>query len=177
MVNLWVYSNYDTKPDFPTHFFDAETFKVEDLANQKWSTFWDSIRPVPLTGEESIEYRTKDSLQRIWQTKAYKDSTDRIKNKPQLLNLLTGYTYRKSYRNIRLTIESPLDHITFNTIQGQAIGLGLSLLKGFDENYTSNLRAGGKISYGFDDRQIRGIFSVQTRLNSIARTTFRIRGG
>lgn len=119
-----VFSEYDLNPVFEPGFFDAEVFAVEDSANQKLWAFWDSIRPVPLTKEERVDYKEKDSLQEIWSSKPYMDSVDRKRNEFGVMNILTGYTWQNSWRKEMLTFVSPLQSLfLYNTVQGYTMGL------------------------------------------------------
>ena len=172
-----VFSNYDLNPTFDPKFFNAEVFKVEDLANLKLTDFWDSIRPVPLSAEEVVEYRTKDSLQRIWETKAYKDSLDKQANKPKIFDLLTGYTFQNSYRKYRFTILSPLNTLHYNTVQGQIIGLGFNFVKDINEEKRQWIRFHVEGEYSIHDKQFRGFGYIRTRLSAISNAYLHLEGG
>ena len=112
-----VFSNYNLDPHFPQGFFDAEVFKVEEFANEKMATFWDSIRPIPLSEPEVQEYDVKDSLQKIWKSRAYQDSVDKVANRPKIMSVLNGYTFQNSYHKYSWTIKSPISNLFFNTVQ------------------------------------------------------------
>jgi len=172
-----VFSNYDLEPKFEKNFFNAEVFKVEDLANKKTTMFWDSIRPVRLSNEEVDEYQTKDSLQKIWSSKAYKDSIDRQANKPKILDLLTGYTWQNSYRNYKISIAPPIDKLVYNSVQGQVLFLGLEFYKGLDENNTRWFKFHAEGEYGISDQQFRGKGFFQMKFNSITNTFLHLEGG
>ena len=49
---------------------------------------WETLRPIPLTLEEKLDYIRKDSFEKIWTSKSYQDSIDR---KTMLLNFLISY--------------------------------------------------------------------------------------
>ena len=176
---IGVFKNYDLNPKFPPKFFDAEVFKVEDLANKKLSTYWDSIRPVPLSKEETVEYKTKDSLQRVWESKAYKDSMDREANKPKIFDLITGYTFQNSYHDYKFTIHSPINTLHFNTVQGQILGIGFDFVKGLkdkkDRKQSLKLHAEGE--YSFHDKQFRGFGYMQMRFSPIRQDILHVEGG
>lgn len=172
-----VFRNYDLTPSFDPKFFNAEIFKVEDLANKKINTFWDSIRPVPLSVEEATDYHVKDSVEKVTQTKAYKDSIDRIANRPKLLDLLGGYTFQNSYRNYKLTFLSPINTLHFNTVQGQIIGLGVEFRKEINEEKRQWFRLHAEGEYSFDDNQFRGMGFFQIRFNAIDNAFLHVEGG
>ncbi len=174
---IGVFSDYNLKPNFEKGFFNAEIFKVEDEANKKMETFWDSIRPVPLLQTEAVEYHTKDSLAKIWATKAYQDSVDKKNNEPTLLNLIGGYTYQNTYENWNIKILSPIDKLTFSTVQGQLIGLGAEFFKGLDKEKNRWYRLHADAEYGFEDKQVRFRGFAQMKFNSITHNLLHLEGG
>lgn len=174
---IGVFNDYNLSPTFKPRFFDAEIFKVEELANEKTNLFWDSIRPVPLSKQEKQEYQVKDSLQVLWKDKSYQDSLDRISNQPGLLNLLSGYTYRNSYGGYQFTIRSPLQYLHYNTIQGQIIGLGLDFAKDANKKKRFAWKIGGEAEYGISDRQFRGSGYAWMRFNEINDAFLYVSGG
>ncbi len=172
-----VFTNYDLKPQFDPKFFNAEVFKVEDQANKKIQEFWDSIRPVPLSTVEATEYHTKDSLQKIWESKEYMDSVDRKANKPKIFDLLGGYTYQNSYRKFKFSIISPLDNLHYNTVQGQIIGLGFEFQKTLNKEKRQRFKLHADAEYSINDRQFRGNGYFQIKLNSINNAFLKVEGG
>ena len=54
-----VFSNFEFPEKFEKKTFTAEVLKFEENANKKEDTFWNTIRPVPLTVEESGDYLKK----------------------------------------------------------------------------------------------------------------------
>ncbi len=162
-----VFHNYELQPKFGEQLFGAEVFRVDETANQKDSIYWDSIRPVPLTTAEVREYQLKDSLQQIWKSKAYQDSIDRINNRPGLGMLLSGYTFRRSHKNWRISIPSPIRSIQFNTVQGWYGHLEATFFKGFDEQQSAWMDLHGELEYGLADRQLRGYARFRYKFNDI----------
>ncbi len=98
--------------------FTEEILKVEEVANTREEAYWDSIRPVPLTELEMTDYRIKDSIQVIRDSKEFKDSTDKNVNKPGVLSVLTGYTFRKQYKKIQVDFPSLINLVNYNTVEG-----------------------------------------------------------
>lgn len=172
-----VFSTYNLEPKFPQGFFDAEIFKVEDAANEKKQAFWDSVRPVPLSPQETKEYDVKDSLQKIWSTRAYQDSTDKVANRPKLTNLAGGYTFRNTYRKYSWTIKSPISNLFFNTVQGQIIGLGAEFTKEPNKKKRFGYKFGVDGEYSLADKQLRGTGFFQLRFNQINDAFIKVEGG
>lgn len=174
---IGVFNNYDLAPSFDPKFFNAEIFRVEDLANKKVTEYWDSIRPVPLSQEENTEYQTKDSLQKIWESKAYQDSTDRLANRPKLMDLISGYTYQNSFKQYSFTILPPIHNLHFNTVQGQIIGLGAHFQKTIHKEKRRWFKLHLEGEYSIDDKQLRGFGYFQMRFNAINNAFLHIEGG
>lgn len=172
-----VFHNYELNPNFEDKFFGAEVFRVDETANKRDSVYWKTIRPIPLTSAEIREYELKDSLQEIWKSKAYRDSMDRLSNRPSLSMLLNGYTYRRTHKNWRISIPTPITSIQFNTVQGWYGHLEGTFAKGFDEDFTSWLDLHGELEYGLADRQLRGYGRFRYKFNDVNDARIELEGG
>ena len=115
-----VFSNYNVSPNFPKHFFKGEILKVNDDANKKDSVYWNVNRPIPLTKEEINDYRKKDSLERIQNSKQFKDSIDRKQNKFTLLKLIGGYSYNHEFNKTTYSYGGLFDCVNYNSVEGWA---------------------------------------------------------
>lgn len=174
---IGVFRNYEINPDLGNKFFNAEVFKVNEDANKRDNIYWDSIRPLPLTPEELLEYRTKDSLQKIWRSKEYLDSMDRISNRPSFSMFLTGYTYQNSHKRWRITIPTPLTSFSFNTVQGIVGHLETTFTKDFNEDRTRRMDIHGMLEYGFSDQQLRGFGRFRFKFNDLDDARLEVEGG
>lgn len=149
-----VNSNYIIDPDFPKNFFSNEVMKVNDDANKKDSSYWETNRPVPLTTEEANDYRKRDSLAKIRNTKPYMDSTDRKANKFKLMNLASGYNHINTFKKQSWGFSAPLTGIEFNTVQG----FNASMKFHFNKNYENNKAyyLGCNLGYAFSGEDVFG---------------------
>jgi hypothetical protein len=149
-----VNSNYIIDPDFPKHFFNNEIMKVNEDANKKDSSYWQTSRPIPLTIEEENDYRKRDSLSKIKHSKTYTDSTDRKNNKLKFKDLFIGYNHINTYKKQAWSISGPLLGTQFNTVQGFNVSSTFNFAKAFENNkrYNVGLRAG----YGFSNQDFFG---------------------
>ncbi|AZQ44138.1 DUF5686 and carboxypeptidase regulatory-like domain-containing protein [Nonlabens ponticola] len=174
------YTDYDFEPQFDKKTFGRETLAFESKANEKDSLYWRTIRPVPLTLEESNEYVKKDSIAAVRNDPAYKDSVDQVNNKFNLLDPITGYSYRDSNENYSITYDGliGLDNFRgFNTVQGFVIGTGLRFVKGFDDDYNQVFNVGVDAEYGVSDDRLRYTARAGYRFNRINRRYIGITGG
>lgn len=172
-----IYSNYNLTPNYDKNFFGNEVFKVYEGANKKPQEFWDTIRPIPLTVEESVDYVKKDSLQEIRRSKPYLDSIDAKNNKFTIGDLFFGYSYNNSYKRQYLNINSPATTIQFNPVQGWNADINLTYRHDKDEDATRYWQARGALSYGFSDRRVRGTIGLTTLLDQKTRTFLILSGG
>lgn len=145
-----VFSDYDMHPVFPKKFFKNEVLKVEDGANKKDTTYWESSRPVPLTHEEQTDYRKKDSIGAIKNSDRYKDSIDRKGNKLTFNDLIMGYSYNKSAKKFSLNTSGLLTSgIQYNTVEGINASIKVDMTKRYENNRYHNLSA--TVRYGFSN--------------------------
>lgn len=172
----YVYSDYKFEPKFDTKTFGREVLSFEENANKKDDPFWNKIRPVPLTTEESTDYLKKDILQTKKKSKTYLDSIDAKNNKFGVLDIITGYSYKDSYNKWQLGYDGILKGISFNTVQGYAFNTGFYFTKRDDDKRTySTLRA--NVNYGLDEEKLRATIGYVNRFSNINQSEFRISGG
>lgn len=172
-----VYTNYNLQPNLPDNFFSNEIFKVEEGANEKGLEYWQEIRPIPLTQEESIDYVRKDSLQELRKSKPYLDSLDRKNNKFTFFSLLTGYNFSRSYERKYFSVGSPLATVQFNPVQGFYGDLTLNYRQDFDEERTHTMNLGGAVQYGLGDKAWRAEGNFQYDFNDTNFAQLSLNGG
>jgi len=171
-----VYSEYNFNPNFTKKTFTREVLSFADQANKKDSTYWNSIRPVPLTNEESNDYLKKDSIQVIRESKTYLDSIDRKNNKFKLTNILFGYNYQNSYKDWNLNIGALLTNTNFNTVQGYNSEFSINYRKNLDE-FKHYFNVNTTLYYGFSDKRLRGTASITYKFNNISKPFLTLRVG
>lgn len=172
----YVFSNFEFPEKFEKKTFGAEVLKFEPEANKKEDAFWNTIRPVPLTTEETNDYAKKDALQLKKKSKTYLDSLDVKKNKLDWMSPITGYTYNNTYKKWSLNYEGPLRNTFFNTVQGWNTGVGFSYTK-TDEDRRINSRLSTEFNYGFAEEKWRGTTSYFKKFNNINYSILSINGG
>ena len=160
------YSNYKLNPNFEKSVFSNEILAFESEANKKDSTYWNTLRPIPLTSEEFKDYIKKDSIQILYKSKTYLDSLDASKNKFKLGNLISGYSYENSFENRVLSISSPLSGLNFNTVQGYNTNLDINYTKRYDE-YKRYLSLENRLNYSFETQKLRGTVGFKYKFNNI----------
>ena len=117
------YTNYILDPESTDRNNKNEILVFEKDANKKEVEFWNNKRPVPLTTEELKDYIRRDSLETLRSSKTYLDSIDTENNKFKIINLLTGYSFKNSFKKRSFRISGPLEGVHFNTVQGYNVFL------------------------------------------------------
>jgi hypothetical protein len=149
-----IYADYNLKPDFTEKHFGRDLIIVEKESNKKDSVFWQKMRPVPLLAVEKEDYRKKDSLEIIQNSPRYKDSIDKINNRFKYSSLLFGYTYRNSHKKYSLGFASPLNEVSFNTVEGLVLNLRLAYQRQLEENREIEITP--TFRYGFSSKDFYG---------------------
>ncbi len=153
-----VNSNYEIEPAFKRKFFSHEIYSVQKEANQKDSLYWADIRPIPLTQTELTDYRIKDSVQIIKESKVYKDSVDKVDNRITFSNILFGgYVHADSYRDRFYRFDPIISAMQFNTVEGLVLNLRLGYTKRYEDKRF--FRITPQLRYGFSSRDIYGQIS------------------
>lgn len=172
----YVYTNFTFPEKFEKKTFTAEVIKFEENANKKDDSFWNTIRPVPLTGEETTDYLKKDALQEKKKSKTYLDSIDAKRNKFGLTDILKGYSYSNSFKKWSINYNGPLLNTSFNTVQGWNTNIGLSYFKRNEEKNTY-YQFGSSLAYGFSDERFRPTAYFSSKLSNKSKTYLSVYGG
>lgn len=172
----YVYNNYVFEPKFNNKTFTAETLSFENDANKKDDKFWDKIRPVPLTTEESTDYVKKDILQEKKKSQTYLDSIDAKGNKFSVLDVIMGYTYKNSYKKWELGYDGVIKGLGFNTVQGFNINSGFSFRRR-DEDTRTFSTISTNFNYGIVEKKLRATASYVNRFNNTNYSELRVTAG
>jgi len=143
--------NYDLAPALGPKFFSNETMVIEEGANKKDSLYWNANRPVPLTREETVDYRKKDSTEQVQSTDRYKDSLDKKQNRFKFRQIFFGYTYQNTKNNLTASVPGIITNgVQYNTVEGLNLSYNFSLSKQYDDSRSRIFN--GRLRYGFSNR-------------------------
>ena len=172
----YVYSNFEFFEQFTKKTFGNQILSFEQNANKKDDAYWNLLRPIPLTVEESNDYLKKDALQTKKKSQKYLDSIDKKHNKFEYSSILSGYSYENSFKKWSLSYKSPLSSIHFNTVQGWngALKFAYNTYNSDDRTYTD---FDTKLQYSFSDNRLRPTFSYKQLFNNIDKTTLSLSVG
>lgn len=147
---IGIYSNYNIDPNFPKNFFNGEIMKITKEVNKKDSVYWKQNRPVPLTAEETKNYKFKDDTSGRKQTKFYLDSVERANNHFKILPfLIAGYTKNDRYDYTSIAFPAAYKQIHYNTVEGFALNLKATYTK--SDEYRRDFSITPNIRYGFSN--------------------------
>lgn len=172
----YVYTNFEFADRFDRKTFSNEVLTFETGANKKDDQFWNAIRPVPLTEEESTDYVKKDILQTKKKSQVYLDSLDGKRNKFKVFGIVTGYTYSNSFKNWSLNYDGILTGIGFNTVQGYNTTTGFSFTKKNPEKKTYTT-IGTNLNYGISEDRFRAIGTITRKFNNTTNRFVVLSGG
>ena len=140
-----VISDYEINPTFPKKFFKNELLKVEDEANKKDTSYWKDNRPIPLTKEEVSDYRKKDSLAKIKESKPYRDSIDRRANRFRFSTLMMGYKYQNTFKKIKFGTTGIVNSgVQYNTVEGVNASMNINFEKEYEDFRRQEINAGAR---------------------------------
>lgn len=172
----YVFNNFEFQDKFEKNTFSREVLTVVEGANKKDDSFWESVRPIPLTVEETNDYIKKDALQVKKKSRSYLDSIDAKSNRFRPWSPVTGYTYKNSFREWQVMYDGLLKGFSFNTVQGYTFRTGLTWLKNRDEKRTFT-SAGINFTYGLAEDKLRATANFTHLFNRTNDATIRVSGG
>ncbi len=189
-----IYSNYQVEPNYEVYqprttnatpaekvdlfekgYFTREVMKVEEEANDRDSLYWINVRPIPLSRIEQQDYIIKDSIRLVKESQPYKDSVDQERNTLKPGNLLTGYTYRNSFKGNYYTSSSLLNMINFNSVEGWVADFSVNYRKILERKTLWSIQP--TIRYGFGNEQLYGKLQTQFYRDDRKFTRWGLTGG
>ncbi|MBX9785013.1 MAG: DUF5686 and carboxypeptidase regulatory-like domain-containing protein [Chitinophagaceae bacterium] len=155
-----VYRNFNLTPAFTKKYFDNTILKYEAGSNKKPVAYWDSIRPLALSIEETKDYIKKDSLEQRRKDPAYLDSLDRISNKISPSNiLLSGKTINVQKKKMSYSFPSVLQSVQFNTVEGFVADVPVTIRKQYTDRKSISFIP--HVRYGFSSKDFYGWGAVR----------------
>jgi hypothetical protein len=156
------YENYVINPAFEKRYFNNEVAITTQEAYDRDSSYWDKIRPLPLSTEEQRYQRIKDSITAYQNSDHYLDSIDSVFNKITLMDALWdgfAFTNRKVKKSIYFSSLAGL----FDPFEIGGMRMGPSVYyfkKWKNEKY---ININGKIHMGLRNEDIKGNISIRYR--------------
>lgn len=170
------FSDFELNKQFGKRHFGVEVSATAQTAYEKDSTFWTTARKEPLTEKEIRYIRHRDSVQRVTNTRQYKDSLQAVINKITWKKVgLFGQSFSDHVKDRAWHIDPVVSLIKPVAFGGLRINPGVSYHKGFANR--TRLDVYTNISYGIRNRDINGSISVNRLYNPFNRGSFNINAG
>ncbi|QDA59758.1 DUF5686 and carboxypeptidase regulatory-like domain-containing protein [Hymenobacter jejuensis] len=129
----------------------GQVMVVEKGVNERDTSFWSEVRPVPLTDEEKKDYHLKDSTEVIRSSRPYQDSLDRKRNEPEPMKfLVTGYTYRNTFKKWQFSVAPVFNILQYNTVEGAVVNAQATYTQNTDDRRSFSLTPA--LRYGFANK-------------------------
>lgn len=170
------YSDFDTHPAFSKGYFGNTQLKYDKGSNRRTESYWDTIRPEPLSAKELADYHKKDSLETIQDSPHYKDSIDRINNRITPLGLLVlGINVQRERQKDAYTFSSLISGVGFNTVEGWYLHENIDYKKRFGEQQSLELNPDAR--YGFSNRHFNASLRARYSFSKKYQTAVEVAGG
>ena len=161
-------------------------YEIDSMAKKRDLSYWDSIRPVPLTLKEIQGYQRDDSLATVEAAKLSDvDSiAEKARRKYKPLDFLNGASYSFG-KGVSIGFRQNWTKISFNTVEGWKAGLGLFYRKYQEEKLADSVSVLRKsfnvepeFRYGFSSKKAYGTVDFRwSRTLPISGTSWGIQGG
>ena len=132
---------------------ETTSHTIEKDAKKRDSTYWNTIRPIPLTENELIGYRVKDSVL-LAKSDTTLDGDTLKKQKSRIIkfagNVISGKTFRSKDSSLVFRYNGliGLDKLSFNTVDGWTYKQEFNLSKSFSPGRKLNIYP--EIGYAFN---------------------------
>jgi hypothetical protein len=92
------------------------------------------------------------------------------------MDIVSGYSYRNSFKKWSIDYDGPLMSTSFNTVQGYRMSAGLSYTKRNEEKRTFT-RIGSRFDYGFSEEKVRATLNFSHKFNNLNNSFLTINAG
>ncbi|HEY0652126.1 MAG TPA: DUF5686 and carboxypeptidase regulatory-like domain-containing protein [Chryseosolibacter sp.] len=157
------YEKEERKQQKEPEVISDNTYSIDSLAFKKDSSYWASVRPIPLTKEEVKGYEKNDSIAKIERAKEEGDTLKQSKHKGfQPWDLLTGDSYKIGKRS-NFRIYTPTGG--FNTVEGFNIIYKVAIGTVLQDTNKTRLSITPLLRYSFEREKFLGYgtFRVSNR--------------
>jgi hypothetical protein len=152
------YEKQDRKQQQEPEVISDFTFTDDSVSVTMDSTYWDNIRPIPLTRDEVKGYEKADSLSAVELAKEQGDTLKQSKHKGfQPWDLITGDNYKISKRS-NFRIYMPMGG--FNTVEGLNLIYKAALGTVLQDTNKTRLRITPVFRYSFERERASGYVNV-----------------
>jgi len=155
-----IYNNYKFNLNAPKGYFNGEVMKVDTASNTKPESYWQSVRPVPLTQAEALYYHKRDSSEVLKKTAPYLDSLQRVKNNLTVIPFTVfGYTRTSRDNKDSVYVYPLIQTVVYNTVEGWGLNPKVRFSHVYDD--FSSISFTPQVRYGFADNQFNASMRIK----------------
>ncbi|MEO6228624.1 MAG: DUF5686 and carboxypeptidase regulatory-like domain-containing protein [Ferruginibacter sp.] len=171
-----VYSDYKIDTSFAKNHFTTEVSATSQLAYDRDSSFWETIRKEPLTSKELAFINYKDSIKRAHTATHYLDSVDNYNNKITLKKLFIDGVDNHNWRKERVMVFATIPDL-YQPLQlgGGRFGVNFYLFKTYKNK--KNISLSTRMSYGIRNKDVQGSIGFAKLYNPFSRGYYFINVG
>ena len=149
------FTDYELGVAFPQNFFRGELAVTEAAAYERDSAYWNAARPEALEADEAVVTQTRDSIEAVRSTPAYRDSVQRAFNAVKPLEVVwDGVAFRNWRREEQLSFGSLPGWIGFGVVGGFRFGPFVQYARTYPNG--RRLYTSVNATVGFLDRDLQG---------------------
>ncbi len=171
-----IHSKYEFDLILPKRFFGDEVGVTTAEAYKRDSTFWENIRPKPLTLDEQKVIKEKDRIDVLKNSKVYLDSIDKVYNKitfPKIVYSGIGHINRT--KKTTWYFEPILGFFDPVAIGGWRIRYGLGYYKRYENRKQISFNT--NLTYGFKNEDLKGNINLNYYYNPIKNSNIHLAFG
>jgi hypothetical protein len=175
-ITLVTFSDYALHKKFAKGHFGTEVSATTEEAYERDSTFWQTVRAVPLSPKELRFIQYKDSVYNAMHTKAYLDSIDRLTNKVTWKKIgFSGQTFYNREQERRWNLPPLISLYQPFAFGGSRINATLFYSKTFKSRKDISLFTNA--SYGFRNQDVNGSVRLNRKYNPFNRGFYTLAAG
>lgn len=182
---LNVYSNYNLNPGFGKKYFNRILMSYDTAFNKRDSSYWNTIRPVPLEPDEKQNFVFKDSVSKAFRDSMYSkrniDSLRKNQKPVKLQNFFRGGVNRNFYSSKKFSsyhLQPLLKELEYNTVEGLAISVEQSL-NIRPKNGANNFTIDWDTRYGTSNAHLNSFvnFTIRPKADNFRNRYWQLGGG
>jgi hypothetical protein len=156
--------------DFSSTTFNAkfwnESIQYSEKAFDRDSSYWDSIRPIPLNEEEVSFLRKQDSIRLAHSTPEYLEKRDSIYNALSFWDITTsGMGFRNTFKKREIWISPLTGQIVPFGVGGYRHRIAVNYKKEFQSG--KNINVEPLLDYGFTNSDLKGELALGFQYNPL----------
>lgn len=158
------YADFKHNYSFPANFFGSEVAITTKEAYKRDSSYWNALRPEPLTIEQQKIVFLRDSIETVHNSEAYKDSVQAEFNKVTFLEVIwDGVAFRNHKKLEQLWFGPIASFWDFSVVGGVRMGVHT----GYSRRWKNGqyLSTYAQPTYGFANKDVIGTASANFRYN------------